>query len=272
MKTAAIQIHSTHNKSENIRKAKSLVEEAARNGAQTIVLPEVFTFRGMIRPEKGTALSKTFFMDQIADEIPGATIAEFQTLASKHKIFILAGSVYGRSCDPDRAYNASVLIADDGNILQTYHKIHLFNAQVGDKKYCESDYFLCGKDLQIARVGDFTVGMSVCYDIRFPEMYRDYRQKGVDLFVIPSAFTQTTGEAHWHALVRARAIENLSYVLAPNQTGEDNMGRRCFGHSLIVDPWGEILAEASGDREEIIYADVSKDAIKERRKTLGHIG
>lgn len=270
MKTAAIQLHSAHNKSENIRKAKSFVEEAAGGGARLVALPEVFTFRGMIRAEKGVKLSKTFFMERITDEIPGATIAEFQKLASRHKIFILAGSVYERSAEPERAYNTSVLIADDGHILQTYRKIHLFNAQVGDKKYCESDYFLSGQDLQTARVGDFTVGMSVCYDIRFPEMYRDYRQKGVDMFVIPSAFTQTTGEAHWHALVRARAIENVSYVLAPNQAGEDNMGRGCFGHSLIVDPWGEILAEASGNREEIIYAYVSKDIIKERRKILEH--
>ncbi|PIW60055.1 MAG: hydrolase, partial [Candidatus Omnitrophica bacterium CG12_big_fil_rev_8_21_14_0_65_50_5] len=157
-------LHSAHNKSENIRKAKSFVAEAAGGGARLVALPEVFTFRGMIRAEKGVKLSKTFFMERIADEIPGPTIAEFQKLAAQYKIFILAGSVYERSADPERAYNASVLVAGDGSILQTYRKIHLFNAQVGGKKYCESDYFLSGQDFQTARVGDFTVGMSVCYD------------------------------------------------------------------------------------------------------------
>ncbi len=184
MKTAVIQIHSTNNKSDNIQKAKLFVEQAAGNGAQFILLPEVFTFRGMIRADKGEKLSKTFFIDHVADDIPGSTIAEFQGLARKYNVFILAGSVYERSQDPERAYNTSVLINSDGQVTQIYRKIHLFNADVGDKKYRESDYFLAGDAVRMAKVGDFSLGMSVCYDVRFPELYRGYFSQGQDILSV----------------------------------------------------------------------------------------
>lgn len=269
MKTAVIQIHSSNNKSENIQKSLHFLDEAERNSARFILLPEVFTFRGIMRGLKDEPLTKTSFLNSLADDISGSTINHFQKFAAQKKVFILAGSLYERSSDPERAYNSSVLVGDDGKILQVYRKKNLFNAVIGEKKYCESDYFLAGKDSKLANVGEFSVGMSVCYDLRFPELYREYRDQGANCLCVPSAFTYATGQAHWHTLTKARAIENLSYVLAPNQTGTDNLGRKCYGHSLIIDPWGEILAEASEDREEIIYADLSKDVVIEKRKFLG---
>lgn len=269
MKIAVIQLKSSQHKSENIAKALSFIDQAARQKARFVLLPEVFTFRGVIRPEKGESLTKAAFIDRVADDLSGETINQLRAAAKEHRVFVLAGSIYERSADPQRAYNTSVLISPNGQILKSYRKIHLFNAIIGDKRYAESDYFLAGEELQSARVEEFSVGLSVCYDLRFPELYREYRRQGADVFCVPSAFTRVTGEAHWKTLICSRAIENLCYVLAPNQVGEDNLGRRCYGHSLIVDPWGSVLAEASGDQEEIIYADISREAIEKFRATLG---
>ena len=136
------------------------------------------------------------------------------------------------------------------------------------KKIKESDYFLSGKQIALTRVKDFNLGMSICYDLRFPELYRHYFGRGAEILTVPSAFTAKTGQAHWESLLRARAIENLAYVLAPNQVGTDSKGILSHGHSMIVSPWGEIIARASNDKEEIIYGVISHDNISKARAIL----
>lgn len=260
MKTALIQFNASDNKSDNLARALSFVEEAALNGAQFILLPEVFILRRMINTSAD--------MKAASETIPGESTKALMAVAKKYKVYILAGSIYEKVGVAKKAYNTSVLINASGKIQAKYRKINLFDAVIGDKKIKESDLFLKGRECTHTKVKDFRVGLSVCYDLRFAHLYRQYGQRGVDVLCVPSAFTKKTGEAHWEVLLRARAIENLSYVLAPNQIGLDGKGVINYGHSMVVDPWGRVIARASGDQEEIIYADIDREIIKEARKIL----
>lgn len=258
MKTAVIQLNAGSNKKENIAKAVSFVEKAIGEGAEFIALPEIFPFRGRIKE----------FLPSLREGIPGESIKPLQELAKKHKVFILAGSVFEKAEGKDKACNASVLIDDQGKVAASYRKINLFDLELPGKRIKESDYFIPGAKPVITRVKNFSVGLSICYDIRFPELFQEYREQGADILCAPSAFTYETGKAHWKILLQARAIENLCYVVAPNQCGGEGDATRCYGHSLIVSPWGEILAEASEDKEEIIFADLEKRLIQEKRSIL----
>jgi len=259
MKVAVIQTGAGPNKAQNIKRATDLVLRAITQGAKFIALPEVFNYRGLLSAEN---------FSSVAERIPGESTRPFLALARERKVFILAGSVYEKGPQAKKYRNASVLISDTGKIIAQYRKINLFNAILGNKVFKESLWFLPGKSLAVAPVEDFKVGLSICYDLRFGDLYRKYARKGVDVICIPSAFTKKTGQAHWEILVRARAIENLSYVLAPNQVGEDYRGVASYGNSLIVSPWGEVIARASTDKEEIIYAEIQKGSIQEARAAL----
>ncbi|MDO8580471.1 MAG: carbon-nitrogen hydrolase family protein [Candidatus Omnitrophota bacterium] len=263
MKVAVIQLNAGSDKEKNVERACSLVEKAARHHAQFVLLPEVFVFRGIQPP-------KTLWRD-IAEPIPGPTIKRLASFARKHAIFILAGSIFEKSPIRGKVYNTSVFIDDKGKITGRYRKMNLFHAALGKKKFVESKIFLAGKKETMVVCDGLNVGLSICYDVRFPELYRTYGRLGADVLCVPSAFTSKTGQAHWEPLVRARAIENLCYVLAPNQIGKDNRGVKCFGHSLIVDPWGRVLARGSGGKEEILYAHLDKTAITQARMTLPSI-
>lgn len=256
MKTAVIQFNAGSNKKDNIVKAVGLVEQCIRKGAEFIALPEAFPFRGRVKEH----------LPSLVEDIPGDSTQPLQKLAQTHKVIILAGSIYER--EADKAYNTSVLINDRGEIAAQYRKINLFDLDLPGKRIREADYFLAGQKLVTTPVKNFSVGLSICYDLRFPDLYQRYRQQGVDILCVPSAFTHETGKAHWKILLQARAIENLCYVVAPNQCGGGGDITRCYGHSLIVSPWGEILAEASEDKEEIIFADLEKRIIQERRAIL----
>jgi predicted amidohydrolase len=260
MKTAVIQLNATDDKQRNIKKALSFVGQALQKRAEFILLPEVFSFRGRVGAKEG-------FRD-IAEGIPGESLSPLMALARRHKVFILAGSIYERVKGSSRVYNTSVLIDADGSIRARYRKIHLFDAVVGKKSVRESDRFLPGRQLKTASVEKFKIGMSICYDVRFPQMYRAYTRAGADILCIPSAFTRETGMAHWEILLRARAIENLCYVAAPNQAGKNGQGIHHYGNSMIVDPWGTVLARASAGKEEIIFARIRKEEITRRRKLL----
>ncbi|MDP8213447.1 MAG: carbon-nitrogen hydrolase family protein [Candidatus Zapsychrus exili] len=259
MKIATIQFNSTDNKVRNIKEAVRLVEKAAKAGAQFILLPELFVFRGKLTSK---------VLNEISENVDGDTVKIFSILAKKYKVFILLGSIYEKSKNLKKIYNTSVLINDKGNTIAQYRKINLFDAIVDGKKIQESKFFLKGKNLITAKVGDFKVGLSICYDVRFSELYKEYKNKKVDIVCVPAAFTKTTGEAHWEILIRARAIEGLCYVLAPNQVGKDNRGRYSYGHSMIVDPWGKILKEAKSNKAEILFAELDKNQIKNNRKAL----
>jgi len=260
MKVAAVQFKATDDKRRNIARAIACVEEAARHHAKFIALPEIFVWRGVVE-------GKVTFQN-IGETVPGPTTKMFCDLARKRKVNILMGSLYEKINGEKKVFNTSVFINKKGDIAAKYRKINLFDARFGDKKIKESMTFLAGNKPALARVEGFTAGLSICYDLRFPSMYQRYKNAGADILCIPSAFTRQTGKFHWTILLKARAIENLCYVIAPNQVGTDKKGVTSFGHSMIVSPWGNILAEASGSREEIIYADIEKKTLEQDRKIL----
>ena len=258
MKVAVVQLSAGSNKKQNIKHAVDLVSRAIGQSAQFIVLPEAFNYRG--------PLSKDSFL-AIAEKIPGESTLPLISLARKSGVFILAGSIHEKIPNKQKCYNTSVLINPQGKIIAKYRKINLFDAVLDKTVIKESMWFLSGASLAAAPVKEFKVGLSICYDLRFGDLFRKYAKNGVNVLCVPSVFTKKTGQAHWEVLVRARAIESLSYVLAPNQTGEDYRGVSAYGNSLIVTPWGEILARAS-DKEEILYADIDKSAVEQARAIL----
>lgn len=259
MKIAAIQLNVGELKEKNIAKAVHFVKEAIARGSKAIFLPEVFNYRG--------PLDKNV-LKEISERIPGESIKPFLALAKKHRVFIVAGSIYERIPNRSKCYNTSVVINDYGRVSARYRKINLFDAVVVDRVIREPQNFSAGKSAIISPLGPMRLGMTVCYDLRFPDLYRKYGKKGCEIISVPSNFTYETGKAHWEVLVRARAIENLAYVVAPNQCGISSTGVEAFGNSMIVDPWGGVLARASTDREEIIFAQVQREALEYSRAIL----
>jgi deaminated glutathione amidase len=260
MKIALVQLNSGPDKRDNLRRAFSLVQKAIGRKAQWVLLPEVFNYRGdLTHPENFKAA---------AESLDGESISMLRGMARKAGVFILAGSLVEQAPSKTKAYNTSVLIDRRGKVTAVYRKIHLFGAQIGKTALRESRVFLAGKKPVMARVGDFRVGLSVCYDLRFPNLYQSYRRSGADVLTVPAAFTAFTGQAHWEVLLRARAIENQCYVLAPNQVGRDSRGIATHGHSMVVSPWGEVLAKGSPEKEEVVFADIFLSEIEKSQKIL----
>lgn len=263
LKVAAAQMSSGSNKEKNLAQAKKLITLAVRKKAEFIVLPEVFNYRGDLNEAV-----------KFAEPVPGYSTDLISQLAKKYKIWILIGSMIEQSrrlgprTQPSKPFNTSVLINPQGKIVTKYRKIHLFDIRLKGKEILESSRNQAGKNPKLAKIENIKVGLSICYDLRFPELYRYYSKSGAQVLCIPSSFTKPTGEAHWHTLTKARAIENLSYVIAPNQAGIGSGGIKTYGHSLIVDPWGKILAEGSPDKEEVIFADIDLGYLKQIRKNL----
>lgn len=258
MNVALIQFQAGSLPEDNLRRVKILIDRAVEGGARFVMLPEVSHFRG------GRSARESH---RAAESVPGPTTRALGGLARKHRIFLHNGSMLEKSSRHSKLANTSVIFNPDGEIIAIYRKIHLFYLSLGKQKITESRIFRAGRRRVIVPVGPFRMGCSICYDLRFPELYRWYRRNGADLLCVPSAFTKATGKAHWQTLLRARAIENLSYVLAPNQIGEDARGVETYGHSMIITPWGEILAEGSGHREEIVSGRIIMTDIKKRRRT-----
>ncbi|AXQ28266.1 carbon-nitrogen hydrolase family protein [Solimonas sp. K1W22B-7] len=233
---AAIQMNSSDRLSENLAVAEQMLREAARQGAWLAVLPENFAFMGARERDK---LAHA--------ELPGkGPIQAFLSAISRElRLWVVAGTIpQAVPEDPERVLAASLVYAADGTLASRYDKIHLFDVEVpGGESYRESRSIRPGEpNTVVAATAVGNVGLSVCYDLRFPELYRLLATAGADILCVPSAFTARTGEAHWETLLRARAIENQCYVVAPNQWGEHAGGRRTWGHSMIVGPWGEVLA------------------------------
>lgn len=260
MKIALIQLNAGQNIETNIQKAQKFVEQAARSKARFILLPEVFTYRGPLTTEQQRR--------RVSETISGQTVAKFKGLANTLGVNILLGSFYERATDDTRLYNSSVLIDKRGEILKKYRKINLFKAEVGRKLVDEGRCFLRGSRIAVAPLEKYTIGLSVCFDLRFPALYQKCRTRGADVLCVPASFTHITGKAHWKTLLKARAIENQSYVLAPNQIGTDYRGIKYYGHSMVIDPWGHVLAEGSSDREEILYATLNRQEIEDTRKRV----
>lgn len=258
LKVAAIQMASSSNKEKNLHQAERLINAAIKKKVEFIVLPEVFNFRGNLNE----AVKQ-------AEKIPGYSTNFIAALAKKYKVWILIGSLLEHAgAGRGLPYNTSVLINPHGKITAKYRKIHLFDIKLKGKEILESSRNQAGKHPKLTRIKNIKAGLSICYDLRFPELYRYYADKNAEIICIPSSFTKPTGEAHWHTLIRARAIENLCYVIAPNQAGIGSGGVKTYGYSLIVDPWGKILAEGPANGEAVIVAEIDLNCLKRIRKNL----
>jgi predicted amidohydrolase len=228
---------------ENIRDAEKLIRAAAKDGAHFIATPENTSLMG---PDGGAKLAHSY------DEAHDPALPVFRALARELNIWLLAGSL-AIKVNETKTANRSFLFSPDGKISARYSKIHLFDVNLpSGEKYRESNTVAGGDAAVVAQTPWGKIGLSICYDIRFPGLYREMAKKGAFAFTAPSAFTETTGKAHWHVLLRARAIENGAFMIAPAQGGLHANGRRTFGHSLIIGPWGEILAE--GGTEPGVFA------------------
>jgi predicted amidohydrolase len=256
---ACLQLSSTREIEPNIAAAATLVRRAADAGARFVMTPEV---SDMIEPKRALRLEKA------RDEASHPMLAAFRELARETGVFLLLGSIVVRDGTEERLANRSFLIAPDGAVVARYDKIHMFDVTLqGGESYRESNAFRPGEEAVLAPLPWGLLGMTVCYDLRFPQLYRTLARAGADFLSAPSAFTVPTGRAHWHVLLRARAIENGCFVFAPAQWGEHAEGRRTYGHSLIVSPWGEILAEAE-DGTGFITAEIDPGRIEEARRAV----
>ena len=263
-KAACLQLSSTREPAANIAAASDLVRRARAAGADFIMTPEV---SDMMEPKRALRLEKA------QDEANQLMLAAFRELARETGAWLLLGSVViRREPGDDRLANRSFLIAPDGAITARYDKIHMFDVELaGGESYRESNAFHPGEAAVLTPLPWGVLGMTICYDLRFPHLYRALAQAGADFLSIPSAFTVPTGRAHWHVLLRARAIENGCFVFAPAQWGEHAEGRKTYGHSLIIAPWGEILAEAE-DGTGFITAEIDPAKIAEARRAVPSLG
>jgi predicted amidohydrolase len=256
---ACLQLNSGREIAPNIATAADLVRRARDTGAELIMTPEV---SDMIEPKRALRLEKA----RAESEHP--MLAAWRALARETGAHLLLGSIMLREAGAERLLNRSFLIAPDGAISARYDKIHMFDVDLpGGESYRESAVFQPGDRAVLGALPWGILGMSVCYDLRFPQLYRALAQGGADFLAVPSAFTVPTGRAHWHVLLRARAIENGCFVFAPAQDGEHAEGRRTYGHSLIVAPWGEVLAEAQ-EGVGFITAEIDPGRIEEARRAV----
>ena len=261
MRAAAVQLNSTDDKQRNLEAAERLVHDAAADGAELIALPEKWNLLG-----GGEALRAG------AEQLEGPTITAARSWAHELGVNLVAGSIAEHRPGHERLFNTSVLIGPDGEIESVYRKIHMFDVDVGGVAYRESEHEQPGGEIVLAHAGDVPVGMTVCYDLRFPELYRILAVRGARVLVVPSAFTLDTGKDHWEVLLRARAIENSAFVLAPNQIGEAPPHYRSYGRSMILDPWGVVLATAP-DEECFVAAELDfalQDRIRESLPSLAN--
>lgn len=257
-KAGCVQLCADNDLNINIRKAENLTRQAHAAGAELICLPEYFA---VIEVDDTTTLQKA------VTEEDHPALVKFRSLAKELSVWMQIGSLPIRVSNT-QVNNRAFLINPVGKIVARYNKIHLFDVTLKNgEQYRESQVVQAGTEAVIAQTPWGLLGMSICYDVRFPGLYRNLAQQGADYFVVPAAFTQTTGEAHWHVLLRARAIENGSYVIAACQSGVRHTGRATYGHSLIIDPWGEVLADA-GEEEGYIIADIYPERVSEVRQMI----
>jgi predicted amidohydrolase len=254
LRAAVVQLNSTNDKVRNLETAERLVRAAAADGADLVALPE-----------KWNLLAGGEELLAGAEPLDGLSLTAAREWARELSIHLLAGSISERN--GKKAFNTSVLIGPDGADLAIYRKIHMFDVDVDGVAYRESEHEEPGSEIVTAPVGELIAGLTVCYDLRFPELYRILAVRGARLIAVPSAFTLATGRDHWEVLLRARAIENQAFILAPNQIGEAPPHFSSYGHSAIVDPWGRVLVIAP-DKECFVAADLDLSAQERIREAL----
>jgi len=256
LRVACIQLNSRDDVAANVRSATELIERAAAAGARLIVLPETWNYKGSLSGIRSAG-----------ETIDGPSTTRMKELAALHGVFILAGSFYERSDRRGRLFNTSVLFGPHGERLAEYRKLHLFDAVSDTVVYRESDVLRAGDEIVVAEVDGVPLGLSICYDLRFPELYVRLAIRGARILAVPAAFTAFTGAAHWHVLLRARAIETGCFVVAADQVGFHTTTNECYGHSLIVDPWGRLVAEVE-EATGFCIADLDLTLAAEARAAL----
>jgi predicted amidohydrolase len=255
---AAVQMSSGSDTASNLKSAVELIRHAAGQGATYIQLPEYFNYLGPVARYQ-----------EVAESIPGPTTKCFGELAKDLDVTIHLGSLLEVSRELGKFFNTSVLVDSSGQVVATYRKAHLFDIDVpGEVVLKESEAISSGDELIVAECPGFRLGMSICFDLRFPEMYRALSVKGATVLAIPSAFNAITGRAHWEVLVRARAVENHAFVVAAAQAGLTTEGIATYGHSMIVDPWGDVLAESDSDGQDVLIATLDLDEVARRRSQI----
>lgn len=260
---ACIQMRAGCDVAANIADVSALIMEAAGKGADLILTPEMTS---LLETKREALFAK------VHEEKNDATLAALRALAAQKRIWLLIGSLPLKFSDT-KLVNRSFLIAPDGVVMARYDKIHMFDVDLaGGESYRESRNFEPGKQAVLADLPWGRLGMSICYDLRFPHLYRALAKAGADFLTVPAAFTRQTGAAHWHTLLSARAIETGCYVFAPAQGGRHECGRETFGHSLVVAPWGEIVAEAAHDDPCVLIAEIDGSRIAEARRRVPSLG
>jgi predicted amidohydrolase len=262
MIAAAIQMDSQEDIALNWETAKRLAAAAKARGAELVAFSETFLYVG---PDKTAA-----------SDLDGEWLPQFAALARRLGVYLIAGSVGEKIPHSKKIYNTSVLLDPQGNELARYRKLHLFDATLpGGRSYCESDYIEPGSEIVTSKTAHGEVGLSICYDLRFPELYRKLARDGATrLIFVPSNFTLMTGKDHWLPLLQARAIENQVYIIAPNQCGEKYGGRASCGRSAIIDPWGTVLGLAPPDRAAVVVAEIDfdyQDKVRRALPCLNHV-
>src|SRR5215213_7332137 len=257
LRVAAVQMNSRDDKAVNIQTALELIDRAAGTGARLVALPEIWTYLG---PEAGNR--------ENAESIPGPAIEMLAERARRHGIYLHGGSILEVRPGEPKVFNTAVVINPEGEIVARYSKIHMFDVVLdGVATYEESATVKPGDEIVTVDIDGITVGLAICYDLRFPELFRILALRGAEVIVLPAAFTMTTGKDHWEILIRARAIENGVFMVAPAQVGSHGDGHWCYGRSLIADPWGTVLAIAP-DRETVISADLDVAYLQQIRRQV----
>jgi predicted amidohydrolase len=260
MKAAVVQMHVEEDLEQNLATALRLVKDAAAAGADVVVLPEMVDYHG---DDAGVAAIKA--------SIPGPVSERFAAAAREHGVWLLAGSIHEAIDGDERTYNTSVLFDRNGVEQARYRKIHLYDVQIpGQVDALESVTIAPGEEVVTADIDGHTAGLAICYDLRFPELFRGLMEQGAEFMFLPAAFTLFTGKDHWEVLIRARAIENQAYMLASGQQGKDKRGRTTYGRSMIVDPWGTVLAVAP-DGEGFAMANLDFERLRTIRQELPSI-
>jgi predicted amidohydrolase len=261
VRVALVQMNSQDDKALNLERGEAFVAQAATWGPDLVVLPELWTYLG---PRKRHA--------EVAESIPGETSALLGRLAARYGFWIVGGSYLEAVKGAERFYNTSVVVSPEGDLVTRYRKLHLFDIEVEGKTYRESATMMPGAEAVVVDAGRVRVGLSICYDVRFPELYRRLADRGARLVTVPSAFTMETGKDHWEPLLRARAVENQVFVLAAAQCGPHPPANACYGNAMIVDPWGTVLARA-GYREGVVVTDLDlaeQQRVRESLPALQH--
>lgn len=256
---AMAQVNANDDLSNNLKKGLDFLYQAADRGARMVTFPESFLFLGQ---------KETDYLD-VAEPIEGPLVGQFAKAAKERRIWVLLGGFCEKHADnPKKTYNSAVLINDQGEVAAVYRKIHLFDTKVAEVNLQESRSVAPGGELVTADSPLGKLGLSICYDLRFPCLYQSLRSAGAQVMLVPAAFTIQTGIYHWKPLLQARAIETQSFVVAPGQVGRHNQKRQSYGHSLLIDPWGQVLLEGDGEKEELLLGEINIEQVEQVRAQM----